>query len=88
MKPETFDFINQIGLVFGIIATIILAFATKVGVISRNGTVIFSGLDPMAPSDENEYRVVSSHKRHRLLQPIGWSFFALSFALQFAATLK
>ena len=88
MKPEIFDVINQIGLVLGLIATILLAFSTRVGVISRNGNIIFGGLDPMAPPDENEHRVVSSHRRSRLLQPVGWSLFAVSFALQFTATFK
>lgn len=88
MKPEAFDVINQIGLVFGLLAAIVLAFATKVGVISRNGTIVFSGLDPLVPAKDNEYRVASSHKRYCYLQPIGWSFFAVSFVLQFTATFK
>jgi hypothetical protein len=87
MSSSNIIFLNQCGLVVGFIGAILLALSAKVGVLSRDGSIIFTGLDPMAPVEANAKRVQSSHWRHRFLTPIGWLMLASSFALQFAATL-
>jgi len=79
--------LNQTGLVIGFLGSILLAFSAKVGVISKNGSVIFDGLDPMDPAADNVKRVRSSHLRNRVLTPVGWIMLATSFFLQFIATL-
>ena len=79
--------LTQIGLVFGLIGAVLLACSNKVGVISKGGAVIFNGLDPMAPSESNLKRVLSSHWRNRYFTPTGWGMLAVSFLLQFIATL-
>ena len=78
--------LNQIGLVVGFAGAVLLAFSSKIGVISKNGTVIFSGLDPMESADLNLSRVRSSHWRSRVFTPVGWSMLSLSFLLQLAAS--
>lgn len=78
--------LNQLALVIGFLGSIVLAFSNKVGVISQNGTVIFNGLDPMSPAEENLKRVKSSHWRNRYFTPIGWFMLASSFLLQLTAT--
>jgi hypothetical protein len=78
--------LNQIGLIIGFLGTVALALSTKVGVISKDGSIIFSGLDPLDPADANVRRVRSSHRRNRYLTPIGWGMLAISFFMQFVAT--
>jgi len=78
--------INQIALVFGAIASICLAMSNSVGVLSKSGNAIFYGLDPMEDPEINTKKVIFSHKRKRILAPVGWLLFFLSFALQFWAT--
>ena len=80
--------LNQIGLVIGFIGAILLAFSNKVGVVSRDGCIIFNGLDPMNPAAENIERVQRSHWRNRFFTPAGWSMLSASFLLQFLATLS
>ena len=86
MASEISVVLNQIGLVLGMLGSVALAFSAKVGVIQQNGTIAFTGLDPMDPVDVNKRRVISSHWRNRWLTPIGWLFLGASFALQFLAT--
>lgn len=78
--------LNQIALVAGFIGAIFLAFSAKVGVISKNGNIIFNGLDPMEPGELNARRVKSSHWRNKYFTPIGWFLLAASFAVQLWAT--
>ena len=77
--------LNLIGLVLGFIAAVLLWFSPSVGVISKDGTVYFNGLDPMEPSELNAKRVRSSHWRKRYFTPLGWGMLAFSFFLQFLA---
>ena len=86
MSSSNILLLNQCGLVVGFVGAILLALSAKVGVLSKDGSIIFSGLDPMAPAETNAKRVQSSHWRHRFLTPVGWLLLASSFALQFAAT--
>ena len=79
--------LNQLGLVLGFIGSVMLAFSTKVGVIGKGGSVIFTGLDPMDTQEENLMKVKASHWRHRFLAPIGWAMLAIAFLLQLAATI-
>jgi len=81
--PET---LNQFGLICGFVGSILLALSTKVGIISKDGSIISSGLDPMDSVSKNMAKVYTSHSRHRYLQPIGWTLLALAFGLQFIAT--
>ena len=71
----------------GFIGVVLVACSNKIGVISKGGSTIFTGLDPMDPAEDNLKRVRSSHWRNRYLMPIGWAFIAISFLLQFIATL-
>ena len=82
----TSEFLNQIGLIVGFIGSVLLAFSAKVGVISKTGEIIFTGLDPMAPSEKNKKIVISSHWRNRFFTPIGWVLLALAFLIQLFAT--
>lgn len=79
--------VNQTGLVLGLVAAILLALPPKVGVKSIDGTIIFSGLDPMASTDGNVKRVLASHWRSKFLTPTGFVMLSFSFLLQFAATI-
>jgi hypothetical protein len=81
-------FLNEAGLILGFIGSILLAFSAKIGVISKDGSIIFTGLDPMEPSNANVAKVKSSHWRNRYFTPIGWGMLALAFLLQLAATLN
>jgi hypothetical protein len=85
MPTPTLHFLNQLGLVSGFIGAVLLAFSAKVGVISKDGSIIFTGLDPMDPSESNVRRVRASHWRNRWLTPVDWYLLALSFLLQFIA---
>lgn len=87
MSISTAIYLNQFGLIAGFIGAVLLAFSTKVGVISKNGSVIFTGLDPMDHPEDNLKRVRSSHWRNRYLTPVGWIMLAISFFVQFVATL-
>lgn len=78
--------LNQIGLVLGFVGAVLLAFSNKVGVISKGGSTIFTGLDPMDPAEDNLRRVRSSHWRNRYFTPIGWAMLAASFLAQLVAT--
>ncbi len=78
--------LNQVGLVIGFIGAALLAFSNKVGVISKGGSVIFTGLDPMDPAEDNVKRVKSSHWRNRYFTLVGWGMLAVSFLMQFVAT--
>ncbi|WP_157866646.1 hypothetical protein [Aromatoleum aromaticum] len=78
--------LNQAGLVLGFLGSIVLALSGTVGVIGKNGSIIFTGLDPMEPSDRNIERVKRSHRRNRIYTPLGWGMLAAAFLLQFAAT--
>lgn len=83
----TSNILNQLGLVLGFIGAVLLAFSTKVGIVSKDGSVIFTGLDPMDPAEKNLRRVRASHRRNRVLAPVGWVMLAVAFLLQLAATL-
>lgn len=83
LSPVT---LNQAGLIIGFAGAVLLAFSNKVGVISKGGAVIFTGLDPMDPSEDNLKRVKASHWRNRYFTPAGWCMLALSFLIQLAAT--
>lgn len=83
----TVSLLNQIGLVLGFVGAILLAVSAKVGVISKDGSVIFTGLDPMDPAEDNLRRVKASHWRNRVIAPIGWCLLAGAFLIQFLATL-
>ena len=83
----TSTLLNQIALVLGFGGTILLAFSSKVGVISKGGQIIFDGLDPMDPVEDNLKHVSRSHWRNRFFTPIGWFLVAASFFLQFVATV-
>lgn len=87
MYELTANFLNQTGLIIGFMGTVLLAFSVKVGVISKDGSMIFTGLDPMKPLEANVKRVCLSHWCNRMFTPIGWSMLALSFLLQLIATL-
>lgn len=78
--------LNQTALILGFIGSIVLAFSNKVGVISKDGSVIFSGMDPMESAAKNLSLVEKSHRRSRVFTPIGWVLISLSFLLQFVAT--
>ncbi len=78
--------LTQAGLVAGIVGVIVLGFSNKTGVISKAGSVIFTGLDPMAPVENNIECVETSHWRNRHLAPVGWGLLGLSFFMQFLAT--
>ena len=79
--------INQIGLVLGFLGSIILAFSGKVGVISKNGAIVFTGLDSINSAEANIRHVKQSHWRNRLFTPVGWVLISVSFLLQLFATL-
>ncbi len=79
--------LTQIGLVIGFFGSILLAFSGKVGVISKNGSIVFTGLDPMNPAEDNVRHVKQSHWRNRLFTPVGWVLISVSFLLQLFATL-
>ena len=87
MSAETSNLFNQIGLLLGFVGALLLWFSPRVGVISKGGSVIFTGLDPMDPSELNLKRVRSSHWRNRYFTPIGWGMVVSSFLLQFIATI-
>jgi len=87
MSEPTLDLLNQAGLAIGFIGSVLLAFSAKIGVISKDGSMIFTGLDPMDPAETNIIRVRSSHWRNRVFTPVGWIMLALSFLLQLGATL-
>ena len=78
--------LNQIGLLFGILGAFLLVFSSKTGVISKDGNIIFDGLDPMDSPDLNVKRVIRSHWRNKYFTPIGLVSLFLSFFLQLAAT--
>jgi len=82
----TIEALNQVGLLCGIMGSILLAFSAKVGVISKSGQIIFSGLDPSDSTANNKNKVLSSHWKNKVLTPIGWGLIALAFMLQFIAT--
>ena len=77
--------LNQAGLILGFAAAILLAFSSKVGVISKGGSIIFEGLDPMDPSEDNLKRVLSSHWRNRYFTPLGWGMLDVPPILSSAA---
>lgn len=79
-------FLNRAGLAIGFFGAVLIARSMKVGVLSKSGSVILTGLDPMESSEENVNRVLSSHWRNRFLTPLGWCLLSISFALQFVAT--
>lgn len=79
--------LSQVALALGFIGSVLLTFSAKIGTISENGNIIFNGLDPMRPIEENTKKVMHSHWRNRYFTPIGWLFLATSFSLQFANTL-
>ena len=79
--------LNQLGLILGFLSALVLLAANKVGVVSKDGSLIFSGLDPMDDVDDNIKRVRDSHRRYRVLRPLGLILLALSFVIQFFATL-
>ncbi|WP_029131928.1 hypothetical protein [Sedimenticola selenatireducens] len=79
--------LTQVGLAIGFVGSLLLAFSVKIGTISEGGQIIFNGLDPMRPAEENKKKVLNSHRRNRYFTPIGWFLLAASFALQFAGTL-
>jgi hypothetical protein len=79
--------INQIGLVLGFLGSIILAFSGKVGVISKNGAIVFTGLDSINSAEANIRHVKQSHWRNRFFTPFGWGLLSASFFLQFFATV-
>jgi len=79
--------LNQIGLVIGFLGSILLAFSGKVGVISKNGAIVFTGLDSMNTAEYNARQVKQSHWRNRFFTPLGWGMLSASFLLQFFATL-
>jgi hypothetical protein len=83
----TANLLNQIGLVLGFCGSLLLAVSAKVGVLGRDGAVIFTGLDPMAPPDENIRKVRASHWRNKYLSPTGWGLLMIAFLVQFLATL-
>lgn len=83
----TSELLTQLGLAAGFIGVVLLAFSIKVGIISEGGQIIFHGLDPNHPSDDNEKKVLRSHWRNRYFTPIGWFLLALSFCLQLMGTL-
>lgn len=87
MSADTTTLLNQVALISGFVGAIFLSFSTKVGVVSKNGSIIFDGLDPMEPAAQNANRVRASHWRNRYFTPTGWFLLAASFALQFVVTL-
>ena len=87
MTASTLLLLNQFGLVIGFMGSVLLAFSARVGVLSKDGSVIFTGLDPMESPDSNVNRVRSSHWRNRFFTPVGWFMLASSFLLQLTATL-
>lgn len=84
-SPVTLD---RIGLILGLFGAIVLACSSRIGIISKNGSVIFNGLDPMEPADKNVRHVRWSYWRNRYFTRIGWGLFAISFVTQFLATLR
>jgi hypothetical protein len=87
MNASTLVVLNQAGLVIGFIGAVLLAFSAKVGFLRKDGSVIITGLDSMESPITNDKLVRSSHWRYRIFTPIGWGMLALSFVLQFTATL-
>ena len=87
MSPSTVAALNQAGLVLGFVGAILLAVSTKVGVISKNGSITFTGLDPFDPVEKNLRIVRTSHWRNRYFTPLGWALIAAAFFLQLVATL-
>jgi len=80
--------LDRIGLILGFFGAILLACSSRIGVISKNGSVIFNGLDPMESADKNVRCVRWSYWRNRYFTRIGWGMFAISFITQFLATLR
>jgi hypothetical protein len=80
-------FVNQIGLFVGFLGALLLVFSGKVGVISKNGSIVFTGLDPMDQVEDNIKRVRQSHWRNRIFTPAGLGMLTVSFFLQLTATL-
>lgn len=78
--------INQVALVLGFSGSILLAISSKLGVISKDGSVIFTGMDPMEPAEKNLTRVRQSYWRNKFFAPTGWGLLSVSFLLQFIAT--
>lgn len=78
--------LTQIGLILGILGAIVLALSVKVGTISKDGQIIFNGLDPMLRAEQNKKKVLKAHWRNRYITPFGWFLLATSFDLQFIAT--
>lgn len=87
MCAVTPTILNQIGLVLGFISAVLLWFSSPVGTISKDGVLIFTGLDPMDLPEMNAKRVRSSHWRNRNFTPFGWGMLAVSFLLQLLATV-
>ena len=86
MSANIGTLINQIGLVSGFLGSIILVFSGKVGVVSKNLDIIFTGLDPMKSAEDNEKSVLQSHRRNRFCTPVGWGMLSVAFVLQLIAT--
>ena len=84
----TAEFLSQTGMVLGFLGSITLAFSVKIGVLGSNGTIIFTGLDPMEPAENNAAKVKAAHRRNRVCAPAGWSMLSLAFLFQFTATLS
>jgi hypothetical protein len=82
------EILTQVGLALGFIGVVLLACSNKIGVISKGGSTIFTGLDPMEPAEKNLKRVRASHWRNRYLMPLGWVLVAASFLLQFVASIR
>ena len=87
MFDVTSTFLNQIGLVLGFVSAVLLWFSSPVGTISKDGTLIFVGLDPLELPERNAQRVRTSHWRNRNFTPFGWGTLAVSFLLQLLATV-
>lgn len=83
----TLEILTHLGLLFGFIGSVLLAFSVRIGTISEGGQIIFHGLDPMRPIEDNNKKVLRSHWRNRYFTPIGWFLLAISFVLQFLGTL-
>ena len=81
------NFLSQAGLIAGFIGSVLLAFSGKVGVIGKDGTIYFYGLDYMENSEKNEKKVLRSHWRNKFFTPTGWTLLSLAFLLQFLSTI-
>jgi len=87
MSATAINLFNQIGLSLGFIGSLLLWCSSRVGVISKDGSIIFNGLDPMVPPEQNVKRVRRAHWRNRYFTPIGWCMLVSSFLLQLLATI-